>query len=99
MGLIVPSLETQYGMTIPNAYICVAKDMMSGTINIMEMNNMFIINAYYKIYASKDSRTNGKTFMTSDAIQISVDKDKLQNVFVHIYEKLKEKYPNATDDI
>ena len=99
MGLIVPSIETPFGVTLQDAYVSVAKDMMSGTISLMETDNVYLISAYYKTYANKDSRTSGKKYMTSDAIQVSVEKDKFQNIFIHIYSALKDKFPDATDDL
>lgn len=91
MGILVPEAVLPMGITVSNVYMSFSGEVIYTVPGIGKYN----INTYYKVYKdeTKQPDTNIRIPLTVEANDISA------GVYVIIYDKLKEIYPDSFDII
>lgn len=93
MGLIVPQVETPFGILLTDAYVSVSKE----GINITGNENTIVIKYFVRTYKDEESRRNGLQALKYEFLDTEVALQDLGNPFSHIYAALKSKYPDSAD--
>ena len=66
----------------------------------LNMSNIYNVNANYRVYWDKSARDNQKTFIELISITMQISENQLSSsLYTLLYEELKKKYINITDDI
>lgn len=91
MGIFVTEANLPMGITINNVYMSFNNEIIQILPKIT--NNVFRINAFYKIY-----KDDTKTLDTNIRIPLSITVNDMSiGIFTHLYNALKILYPNSQD--
>lgn len=101
MGLINPDVHTtSSGVTKTDTYISFNTETLYLRQNGVDEsgNNLYMVNANYRIFWDHDSKINGKAFLDLQSVSAVITEAELSsNIYTVLYDKLKLQYPNATD--
>lgn len=95
MGLLLAEYLTPHGISLTGAYVCIDKQM--GNLTVFEVQNDFKITAPYRIYKDEESRRSGLQCLLYSFVEATISKEELGNPYTHLYNTLKERYPNYSD--
>lgn len=95
MGIIVRSpVSTASGIEICNSYVCIYNRYLQITFDPISKKRKIMASVrFYKDYSYR----NTNNFFHFDDIVVEVDENDLANPYTHIYDKLKEMYPDTGD--
>jgi len=106
MGIINNDLfELSNGVQKLGTYISFNNETIYLRRNNMYMapvssNVSYMVSGNYRIYWDKNSKNNGKNFMESRFISLTLYESELSaNLYERLYEKLKVQFPNSVDDL
>jgi sulfite reductase alpha subunit-like flavoprotein len=91
-------ITNEYGMTINNCYIRAGKKLKITAVEEDDNTTIYSIETTVETFLNKDAKLNFKEPMSTEGILFSVDKLG-DNIYEEIYDDLKRRFPNYTDDL
>jgi len=105
MGIIInDSITFNNGITLTNCYCGLHNSMIDITRNDLYNTapKKYNVRSSYTIWANKEARTNELIYLDKGNISLNLDASELEknvNLFELLYEEIKSKYTEYTDDI
>jgi hypothetical protein len=105
MGIIInDSITFNNGVTLTNCYCGIHESMIDITRNDLHntTTKKYNVRSSYTIWANKEARTNDLTSLDRGNLTLNLDSTELEqnvNLFELLYNEIKSKYTDYTDDI
>tara|TARA_Y100000389_G_scaffold62080_1_gene58158 strand:+ start:4505 stop:4804 length:300 start_codon:yes stop_codon:yes gene_type:complete len=99
MGIISNDpITNEYGMSMSNCYIRAGKKLSITAVEDDNNTTTYSIETKIETFLNKEAKLNFKAPMSTQNILFTVDKLG-DNVYDEIYDDLKRRFPNYTDDL